>query len=281
MQSLRAIVALACFVILTLALLPIQVLLVVVARRPARRLARFYWRGVARIMRLGIAVKGHPPDRGPALLVANHISWLDVIALGAVVEAAFIAKSEVGSWPLIGLVARAGRTLFVDRSERADAASAVAAMRARFAAGDMLVLFAEGTSSDGRRVLTFRTPLLAAAAPAEQPLKVIPVSISALKLGGLPLCRRTMPKVAWYGDMPLPGHLWEVLKRGPVDMEIRFHDPIASDRLADRKQLTRRCETVVRAGWQEALASLRHETTSCPASPPRLMASRRTSRGIA
>jgi 1-acyl-sn-glycerol-3-phosphate acyltransferase len=281
-QSLRAIVALACFLVLTLALLPIQFLLVRATSRPARRLARSYWRAVARIMPLGIAVKGHPPDRGPALLVANHISWFDVVALGAVVEAAFIAKSEVGGWPLIGLVARAGRTLFIDRSERADAARAVAAMRARFAAGDMLVLFGEGTSSDGRRILTFRSPLLAAAAgPAEHPVKVIPVSISALRLGGLPLCRRTMPKVAWYGDMALAGHLWEVLKRGPVDIEIRFHDPIASDRLADRKQLARCCETVVRAGRQEAFAGMRRETTSCPALPPRLMAFRRTSRGIA
>jgi 1-acyl-sn-glycerol-3-phosphate acyltransferase len=281
-QGLRAIAVLACFLVLTVVLLPIQALLVLVARPLARRLARLYWLSLARIIRLGISVRGHPPDRGPALLVANHISWLDVIALGAVVEAAFIAKSEVARWPLIGLLARTGRTLFIDRSRRTDTARAVAAIRARFAAGEMLVLFAEGTSSDGHRVLRFRTPLLAAAAqPAGQPLAVIPVSITALSLGGLPLCRRTMPMVAWYGDMPFAGHLWELLKRGPVEMEIRFHDPIAPNRLADRKQLTRCCEAAVRAGWQEAVARVRHEPASCLAASPRLMASRRISRGFA
>ena len=282
MQDFRAIAALACFILLTGAILPVQALLSMVGGRSARRLARLYWGVVARIMRLGIAVEGCPPDRGPALLVANHASWLDVIALGAVVEAAFIAKNEVAGWPLIGPVARAGRTIFIDRSRRADTARTVAAMRARFAEGDMLILFAEGTSSDGRRVLKFRTSLMAAAAGSTRaPLRIIPVSIAVLRLGGLPLCRRTMPRVAWYGDMPLASHLWELLKRGPVEMQIRFHRPIDADEACDRKQLTRRCETVVRAGWQEAVAKARDEAAYCLASPPRLLAVGRNLRGVA
>jgi 1-acyl-sn-glycerol-3-phosphate acyltransferase len=233
-------------------------------------------------MRLGIAVEGRPPDRGPALLVANHASWLDVIALGAVVEAAFIAKNEVAGWPLIGPVAKAGRTIFIDRCRRGDTARTVAAMRDRFAEGGTLVLFAEGTSSDGRRVLKFRTSLMAAAAGSTRAsLQIIPVSIAVLRLGGLPLCRRTMPRVAWYGDMPFAPHLWEVLKRGPVEMQIRFHDPIAAADVPDRKQLTRRCEAVVRAGWQEAIAKARYETAYCLASPPQLMAVGQDLRGVA
>jgi 1-acyl-sn-glycerol-3-phosphate acyltransferase len=281
-QVFRAIAALACFVLLTVAVLPIQAALAMLAGRSAPKLVRPYWRAVARIMKLRIAVEGHPPDRGPALLVSNHVSWLDVIALGAVVEAAFIAKTEVAGWPLIGPVARAGRTIFIDRSRRGDTARTVAAMQARFAGGDMLVLFAEGTSSDGRRVLKFRTALMAAATgPAQASLQIIPVSIVVLRLGGLPLCRRTMPRVAWYGDMPFATHLWEVLKRGPVEMQIRFHDPIAADEVPDRKQLTRRCETVVRAGWQEAVAKARYETAYCLASPPQLMAFSQNLRGVA
>jgi 1-acyl-sn-glycerol-3-phosphate acyltransferase len=281
-QNFRAIAALACFVLLTVAVLPVQALLSTLRSRAGRKLARLYWDGVARIMRLGITVEGRPPDRGPALLVANHASWLDVIALGAVVEAAFIAKNEVAGWPLIGPAARAGRTIFIDRSRRGDTARTVAAMRARFAEGDMLVLFAEGTSSDGRRVLKFRTSLMAAAAGSAPPsLQIVPVSIVVLRLGGLPLCRRTMPRVAWYGDMPFATHLWEVLKRGPVEMQIRFHDPIAADEVPDRKQLTRRCETVVRAGWQEAVAKARYETTYCLASLAQLMAVGQHLRGVA
>src|SRR5262245_21154992 len=250
--------------------------------RPQRRLARLYWAGVARIMRLGIEVEGCPPDRGPALLVANHASWLDVVALGAVVEAAFIAKNEVAGWPLIGPAARAGRTIFIDRSRRGDTARTIAAMRDRLAEGDTLVLFSEGTSSDGRRVLKFRTSLMAAAAGSPQAsLQIIPVSIAVLRLGGLPLCRRTMPRVAWYGDMPFAAHLWELLKRGPVEMQIRFHDPIAAAEVPDRKQLARRCEAVVRAGWQETLVKARHQTAYCLAPPPQLRAVGQDLRGVA
>ncbi|MET0483885.1 MAG: lysophospholipid acyltransferase family protein [Aestuariivirgaceae bacterium] len=281
MQDIRAIAALACFVLLTVALLPAQALLSTAGSRSGPRLARLYWRGVARIMRLGIIVEGRLPGRGPALLVANHASWLDVIALGAAVETAFIAKSEVAGWPLIGPAARAGRTIFIDRSRRGDTPRAVAAMRARFAGGDRLVLFAEGTSSDGRRVLKFRTSLMAAASSAHASLQIIPVSIAVLSLGGLPLCRRTMPRVAWYGDMPFVTHLWEVLRRGPVEMRIRFHDPIATDEECDRKQLTRRCESVVRAGWQEAVAKARYEAPYCLQSLPHLMAVARNLRGVA
>jgi lyso-ornithine lipid O-acyltransferase len=281
-QEFRAIAALASFVLLTVAVLPAQTLLALLSSRSANRLARLYWRAVVRIMRLGVLVEGRPPDHGPALLVANHASWLDVIALGAAVEAAFIAKNEVASWPLIGPVARAGRTIFIDRSRRVDTARAVAAMRARFAAGDMLVLFAEGTSSDGRRVLKFRTSLMAAAAgSAGASLRIIPVSIAILRLGGLPLCRRTMPRVAWYGDMPFAPHLWEVLKRGPVEMHLRFHDPIIGDEPCDRKQLTRRCEAVVRAGWQAAVVKARRDSAYCLARPPQLMAVELNLRGVA
>jgi lyso-ornithine lipid O-acyltransferase len=281
-QVFRATAALVGFVLLTVAVLPIQAVLAMLANGSARKLARLYWRAVAGIMRLRIAVEGRPPDRGPALLVSNHASWLDVIALGAVVEATFIAKTEVAGWPLIGPAARAGRTIFIDRSKRNDTARTIAAMRTRFAAGDMLVLFAEGTSSDGRRVLKFRTSLMAAAAGSSQEtLQVIPVTIVALRLGGLPLCRRTMPRVAWYGDMPFATHLWEVLKRGPVEMQVRFHHPISGDETADRKQLTRRCETVVRAGWQEVVAKARHEPACCLAAPPRLKAVGPLSRGSA
>ena len=146
----------------------------------------------------------------------------------------------------------------------------------------MIVLFAEGTSSDGHRVLEFRTSLMAAAVgPQHRPPQVVPVSIVALRLGGLPLCRRTMPLVAWYGDMPFAGHLWEVLKRGPVEMQIRFHDAIAADRQINRKQLGRQCETVVRAGWQEAVSKCRREASYCLAPSPPLMASAQRFRGFA
>jgi hypothetical protein len=81
--------------------------------------------------------------------------------------------------------------------------------------------------------------------------------------------------------MPFATHLWEVLKRGPVEMQIRFHDPIAADEVPDRKQLTRRCETVVRAGWQEAVAKARYETACCLASLAQLMAVGQHLRGVA
>ncbi|MBS7539682.1 lyso-ornithine lipid O-acyltransferase [Ancylobacter lacus] len=204
---------------------------------------------------IGVRVTSHGTPAGdrPLIIVANHVSWLDIPVLGSRMPLGFIAKSEVGRWPGIGMLARLQRTVFVDRSSRAATGRVNEAIAARLREGDPVVLFAEGTSSDGNRVLPFRSALLGATREAfgGGPGAVVqPVAIAYVRQAGLPLGRARRPLVAWYGDMDLVPHLAEVLRRGAIDVELHFGEPIAG---GDRKAVTLAAERASRALLAAAL----------------------------
>jgi lyso-ornithine lipid O-acyltransferase len=188
----------------------------------------------------------------PVLLVANHTTWLDIPVLSAVAPVSFVAKKEVGSWPFVSSLARLQRTVFVDRTRRTAVGQTTGEIGERLAQGDAIVLFAEGTSSDGNRVLPFMTSLFAAAKPATGEANVAPdavvqtLSVVYTRLHGLPLGRAERPAVAWYGDMEMRGHAWALLKSGPLDVAIKVGDPVPLASFADRKALARHSEAQVR-----------------------------------
>jgi 1-acyl-sn-glycerol-3-phosphate acyltransferase len=122
----------------------------------------------------------------------------------------------------------------------------------RLETGVHIVLFAEGTSSDGNSVVPFKTPLFAAVKPSRgQPLGADicaqTLALTYTKLHGIPLCRRGRPLIAWYGDMDLASHAWRLLGLGPLDAHIRLGDPVPLDDFADRKALARYAEEQVRS----------------------------------
>ena len=195
--------------------------------------AAFGWMGLRR------RVRGQPMS-GPGLIVANHASWIDIFALNACARVVFVAKEEVAGWPGIGWLARATGTAFIRRARR-DAGRQAEMLRARVAAGERLVVFPEGTSSDGRRVLPFRPALFAAAVP---PARVQPVTL-----------RYTAPEGAdprvygWWGEMGFAAHLVQVLAlpaQGTV--EVVFHPPLDPAGFDSRKALAAEAERIVRDG---------------------------------
>lgn len=216
-----------------------------------RAMPMLYHRIVCALIGLRREVAGVPASERPLLLLANHVSWLDITVLSAVLPVSFIAKSEVARWPLFGLFAKLQRSVFVDRARRSATGAVAAEIGERLAAGDVLALFAEGTSSDHNRVLPFRTALVGAAhrAIAEDGagrVWVQPVSIAYTRWNGLPLGRRERPRIAWYGDMVLGPHLWRVLKEGRIDVTVSFGPAIPVDATVDRKALALAAEMTVR-----------------------------------
>ncbi len=186
------------------------------------------------------------------LIASNHASWVDITVVGSLMPLSFIAKSEVSGWPIFGLFAKLQRTVFVNRTRRTETAQVADAIAVRMAAGDAMVLFAEGTSNDGNCVLPFRSALLGAATRAvgedeTSKVWVQPLSVAYQGFYGLPMGRAHRPHVAWYGDMELAGHLWGIFSRGALDVVVRWGEPVLVDRTTDRKALTRRLETEVRA----------------------------------
>ncbi|MGE0628947.1 MAG: lysophospholipid acyltransferase family protein [Hyphomicrobiaceae bacterium] len=254
---------LAGFMGLTLPLMPVQLLLLKISRRGARGFPHWYHRQVCRLLGIRVRVEGELAHGAPVLLVANHTSWLDIPVISAAAPVSFVAKREVAGWPFVSWLAKLQRTVFVDRTRRTSIGDTANEMIARLNTGDTLVLFAEGTSSDGNRVLPFKTSLLAAAKPTHaisngsSPAVVQTLAIVYTHLHGLPLGRADRPFVGWYGDMEMGSHAWELLKAGPLDVTVRLGKPVPLDSFADRKALARHSEEEVKAGVVELLRGRR------------------------
>lgn len=273
MASLRGAVIALIITVVTIVLAIAQYAVVLARPRSAAVIPQLYHRFVLRLLDVRLDIDGTIAD-GPVLIVANHASWLDIPIIGSIAKLSFIAKREVASWPGFGTMAKLQRTVFVNRERRSETRHAKSEIERRLTAGDRLVLFAEGTSSDGNRVLPFRTALFGVAGfefdehGETRRLPVQPLSLAYTRLHGLPLGRQYRPRFAWYGDMDMVRHLWGVLCSGPIDVKLVLHPPVTLDEFGDRKALARHCEARVRAGVLSALLGrpVRADDTESPVS---------------
>lgn len=228
---------------------------------------RFH-RFLCKLFGIRITVIGKPiQDRG-VLMVGNHASYLDILIISAIARVSFVGRSDVADWPLFGTMAKLQETIFVVRSRRSGAGKSRDIIRERLREGDALVLFPEGTSTDGNRVIRFKSSLMGAvetemgtdAAGVVHTAPVQPFTITYVGMHGMPLGREDRPFYAWYGDMELLPHLWEGLKAGPLDVVVEFHSPIAVD--GGRKKIAALAEETVRDGLRRALAGGRAVTAA-------------------
>ena len=229
---------------------------------------RVVWGVLCRIIGLRIRVIGErvgtiggyrARQRGerPVIYVSNHTSWLDVPVLGTLLPSVFVAKGDIQHWPIMGLVSKIGRTIFVSR-QRSTTGQERDVMIRRMDYGDNLVLFPEGTSSDGSRVLPFMSAFFSIAKcsipqtkpqtklsptdvaspllPTLTPL-IQPVSIVYDKLDGLPISRLQRPVFSWYGNMDLGPHVWQLLKKREGQATVILHAPLDPDLFPSRKAL--------------------------------------------
>jgi 1-acyl-sn-glycerol-3-phosphate acyltransferase len=248
----RTILSLGAIVVLTLVLLPFQMLAVQFGGPMRQRIPTLYHGLVCRILGVRIRTISRRAAVAPLLIVSNHVSWLDISVLTAASPVVFVAKREVAAWPVFGLLARLQRSVFVDRERRQKTRDVNSEIARRLAGGDAVLLFAEGTSSDGNRVLTFRTALIGAARDAiadagnDEQVWIQPLSIAYTAARGLPLGRPGRSTVAWYGSMSLLPHLRQLAAHGAIDVTVSWGDPIPYDRFSDRKIVARQLEHCVR-----------------------------------
>jgi 1-acyl-sn-glycerol-3-phosphate acyltransferase len=239
----------------TLSLIGVQALLLAVKSPLATEFPRLYHRLCCRILGFRIATKGAPSERRPTLFVVNHVSYTDITILGALIKGSFVAKAEVARWPLFGILAKLQRTVFIERRAHRTAAQR-GAIASRLARGDGLILFPEGTSGDGNRVLPFKSALFSAAESESggAPVAVQPISLAYVRLNGVPMGRLYRPFFAWYGDMEMAPHLWTLLGLGIVTVSVEFHEPVNASAFPSRKALAAHCRTVVADGVARALS---------------------------
>ncbi len=201
------------------------------------------------ILGIRYSVRGRPMHHVGAV-VANHSSWLDIFVLNASQSVYFVSKDEVARWPFIGWLARATGTAFIARDPR-EAKTQQDLFETRIRAGHKMLFFPEGTSTDGLRVLPFKSTLFAAfySHGLEHVMEIQPVTVVYRAPEGV-----TPRFYGWWGDMDFGSHLAKVLALGRQgSVEVIFHAPVGVDDFASRKDLARHCEEAVRGGLREAL----------------------------
>jgi 1-acyl-sn-glycerol-3-phosphate acyltransferase len=261
MRTLRGVGVSAGFLFVTLTFIPLQWAALKFNWAIRDWLPIQYARSICALLGIRIETYGRPYRERGVLLAANHTSYLDMPVLAAVIPVAFVAKSEVAKWPLFGTLSKLARTVFVERERRSKAGEQRDRIRDRLEEGGTIVLFPEGTSSDGNRVLPFKSALLASAdgmvkGPDGQMRRVVvqPVSVAYTRLHGVPMGRELRPFFAWYGDMELVPHLWEAFCLGPIDVMVHYHPPMTVDQFPSRKELTAACQKLVQEGVAHAIA---------------------------
>jgi 1-acyl-sn-glycerol-3-phosphate acyltransferase len=210
--------------------------------RPWRASLQHLWaRLVAATLRMRISVEGRPPT-SPFFLVSNHLGYIDIVLLAARLRCVFVAKSEVASWPVLGLMCRSAGTLFIDRTSKRDIPRVMSRIDDAMRAGMGVIVFPEGTSSAGADVLPFRPSLLQPAAGS-----ATPVSYAAITYRTPPGSPPAHRSVCWWGDAGFAGHLLGLLRLPSFDARIVFGaEPVRSD---DRKNLAVRLRDAVRAAF--------------------------------
>jgi lyso-ornithine lipid O-acyltransferase len=242
------ITALACFALLAI---PLQWLFVKLNLSAQKQLPVLFHRYAAWVLGLCVHVKGAPAIARPLMLVSSHVSWLDIVALSSICPISFIAKSEVAGWGIFGLFAKLQRSVFVNRQRRAATKKVNSSIASRLKKGDVMVLFGEGTTNDGCRVLPFKSSLIGVAGEVDG-LNLQPVSIAYTKLNGMPAGRYERVHTAWYGDMDLLPSLRAVFMGGAIDVTISFGEAEPFEAHSNRKEMAKKLEETCRQMTYEA-----------------------------
>lgn len=262
MRIIRLTLRLGGFFLALAVLVPPQLLLMFVPKWRAY-IPLIFFRTMLKLIGVRLAITGPMPKPG-TLLAANHMSWFDIVVIGAVMPLSFIAKSEVKSWPLFGQLARLQNTVFVDRRRGRHAMAETDHLAARLTRGDTIVLFAEGTSTDGLRVLPFKSMFFAAVENrADVPVQAMTMAYA--RLHDMAMGRRQRMAYGWIGDMTLLPHFFFMLAGPPLTVELVFHRPIETTLDWDRKQLAKTLQRQVAQGLEEIV---RGRPQAVPVTPP-------------
>jgi 1-acyl-sn-glycerol-3-phosphate acyltransferase len=279
MTKIRAAAILAIFLIVTLTTMPWQLSALKFNLKRRKTYPRRFHTFICWLFGIRVKVIGTPVQDQGVLMVGNHTSWLDIPILSKAARISFIAKAEVASWPFFSTLAKLQETVYVERTKRSQTGQARDQIRERLLAGDALMLFPEGTSSDGNQVLPFKSALMGAveaevedAQGRKKHVLVQPVSTAYVGLHGMPMGRENRPLFAWYGDMDLVPHLWEFLNTGPIDVVVEYHKPISIDTVGDRKKLAKVAEDIIRRAQTRALAGLADAPVETAPSPEEIEA---------
>lgn len=230
---------------------PLQWLIILLKLPIWNVIPRIFHRLAAHFLGLKVRLIGEPETGKATLVVANHISWIDIIAIGSVADLTFVAKEELIQWPVVGFFSRMQKTIYVASSRKDAARSATDEMARRMVDGGAVCLFAEGRSDIGTHVLPFRSGLVAAAQTAiigagAKYVSIQPVTIAYTHLQGLPITRPERALICWIKAKSVLENIWDILVSGTKDVTVAFGKPMPLAEGSNRKAITKQAENEVR-----------------------------------
>jgi 1-acyl-sn-glycerol-3-phosphate acyltransferase len=219
--------------------------------QPAQRMLRVGWWSARTLAVLGITLEVHgTPHAGPVLLAANHISWLDILAINAVHPVRFVSKADVRHWPVLGWMVACGGTLFIERERKRDALRVVHQVAAALQGGETIAVFPEGTTSDGQSLLPFHANLLQAAIATEAPVQPVALRFSDSR-------HAVSPAAAYVGDTTLAQSMWQVVLADGLCASVHLLPALVTRQL-DRRALAERIQAEIAAALDVKGATQRH-----------------------
>ena len=238
MRPLIAILKLMLFAIWSFCMVSIQLVILLFSRGKIAYLTPYIWHhGVCKIFRVTVTTSGEIAPPNATLYISNHMSWIDIPVIGSVLKASFVAKREVASWPIFGFLSKLQQTAFIDRNRRS-ALKEKDSLKNKLETGKSLILFPEGTSSDGSSVLPFKSSLFELA-KGEKDITLQPFSITIQGINKQPvLTQKQRDLYAWHGDMDLAPHLWTFAQQKHIHIHLDFLSPLEITLESQRKEIS-------------------------------------------
>ena len=243
----------AAFVWIVMGWLALLALKLVTGWRTVRHLLPFYNRGILLLMGVRLQVHGDICRRG-VVYCCNHLSWLDILVVSSLVKAAFVAKQELTQWPLLGLIFRIQNTIFIDRQSKQSLWEVQKRVQKVLAAGYCVVLFGEGTTGDGHRVMPIFSPLLKVLESSDarrHTWRVQPLSLAYTRINDAATGRLMRPHFSWIGSEDLLLHVKRFLTHGSSQAEVVFHEPFGLRQGENRKMLAKRVHDQMEQGLMD------------------------------
>ncbi len=252
MRTLIAAFKMALFATLCLVIVPIQWIFLTLHKGQGAYIIPWLWhKCICMIFRIKIIQKGAPCVQSQTIYMSNHLSYLDIPVMASILRASFVAKKDVASWPVFGFLSKLQQTAFVSRN-REDVKREKYALDTMLSDGKSLIIFPEGTSTDGREVRPFKSSLFSIAFKEElKDIMVQPVTIKMEQVGKQTVSTQEIRDLyAWHIDMdtPLDQHLWRFAKSNGAVISLTFHQPIKAQEQENRKILAKLCHERVSNG---------------------------------
>ena len=256
MRSLRLFSILLCLSIFIIITIPIQFLLNFFKLELKNTYPLFFYKVIKNISGINIHIEGfekiRQKDTG-TLYIANHVSWFDILCLGSMLNARFIAKKEVASMGIFGFLAKLSNTFFIDNSNKKKIYQYNNFIREKLINGESLILFPEGTTSDGNSIRKFKSSLFECINSSESLINVQPISICYARKNNLPMGIYSRRFIAWVGETSMVSSMKEFLSSGSITVNLIFHPKVSMKQFDNRKELSSFCEEQILIGLNKTI----------------------------